>query len=92
MRSTVARRLSTVASFYRDSEQEGLIKHNPAANVRRPKVDYESRTSASTATNSAPSSSRPVSARLATTPWPRCWASTGYASQRPSALHRRPGV
>ncbi len=44
MRSTVARRLSTLASFYRYCEQEGLIGRNPAANVRRPKVDYESRT------------------------------------------------
>jgi integrase/recombinase XerD len=44
MRSTVARRLSTLASFYRYCEQEGLIERNPATNVRRPKVDYESRT------------------------------------------------
>lgn len=44
MRSTVARRLSTLASFYRYCEQEGLIDRNPAANVRRPKADYESRT------------------------------------------------
>jgi hypothetical protein len=44
MRSTVARRLSTLASFYRYCEQEGLIERNPAANVRRPKVDYESPT------------------------------------------------
>ncbi|MDP9473409.1 MAG: hypothetical protein M3Q71_22555 [Chloroflexota bacterium] len=39
-----ARRLSTLASFYRHCEQEGLIERNPAANLRRPKVDYESRT------------------------------------------------
>lgn len=44
MRSTVARRLSTLASFYRYCEQGGLIERNPPANVRRPKVDYESRT------------------------------------------------
>ena len=43
-RSTVARRLSTLASFYRYCEQEGLVERNPAANVRRPKVGYESRT------------------------------------------------
>ena len=42
MRSTVARRLSTLASFYRYCEQEGLVERNPAANVRRPKVDYQS--------------------------------------------------
>ncbi len=44
MRSTVARRLSTLASFYRYCEQEQLVHRNPALNVRRPKVDYESRT------------------------------------------------
>jgi integrase/recombinase XerD len=44
MRSTVARRLSTLTSFYRYCEQEGLIERNPATNVGRPKVDYESRT------------------------------------------------
>ena len=44
MRSTVARRLSTLASFYRYCEQEQLVERNPALNVRRPKVDYESRT------------------------------------------------
>ena len=44
MRSTVARRLSTLASFYRYCEQERFVERNPALNVRRPKVDYESRT------------------------------------------------
>ncbi len=44
MRSTVARRLSTLASFYRYCEQEQLVESNPALNIRRPKVDYESRT------------------------------------------------
>src|SRR5919202_2646751 len=44
MRSTVARRLSTLTSFYRYCEQESFVERNPAANVRRPKVDYESRT------------------------------------------------
>ncbi len=43
MRSTVARRLSTLGSFYRYCEQEGLVDQNPALNVGRPKVDYESR-------------------------------------------------
>ena len=73
MRSTVARRLSTLASFYRYCEQEGVIERNPAANIRRPRVDYESPPSASTATSSAPSWSRPAWARPAITPWPRCW-------------------
>jgi site-specific recombinase XerD len=44
MRSTVARRLSTLASFYRYCHVEGLLRRNPAVNVRRPKVDHESHT------------------------------------------------
>jgi site-specific recombinase XerD len=41
-RATVARRLCTIACFYRYAEQEGLIAHSPAAHVRRPRLDYES--------------------------------------------------
>lgn len=41
-RSTVARRLCTVAGFYRYAEQEGLIDRSPALHVRRPRLDYES--------------------------------------------------
>jgi site-specific recombinase XerD len=44
MRSTVARRLSTLASLYRYCHVEGILERNPAAYVRRPKVDGESRT------------------------------------------------
>ena len=44
MRSTVARRLSTLGSFYRYCHVEGILERKPAANVRRPKVDVESRT------------------------------------------------
>jgi integrase/recombinase XerD len=67
MRSTVARRLSTLCGFDRSCHVEGLLARNPAANVRRPKIDPESYTLAWTATNSAPCSSRPDSARPATT-------------------------
>ncbi len=41
-RSTIARRLSTIAGFYRYCTEEKLIDHSPAAHVRRPKVSYES--------------------------------------------------
>jgi site-specific recombinase XerD len=41
-RATVARRLCTVACFYRYAEQEGLIRISPAVHVRRPRLDYES--------------------------------------------------
>src|SRR4051812_9699059 len=40
--ATVARRLSTVAGFYRYAEDEGLLSPSPAAHVRRPRIDYES--------------------------------------------------
>ena len=43
-RSTVGRRLSTLAGFYRYCEQEPILERSPAAHVRRPKQDYESRT------------------------------------------------
>lgn len=35
-RATVARRLATVAGFYRYAEQEGLLERSPAVHVRRP--------------------------------------------------------
>jgi hypothetical protein len=44
MHSTVARRLSTLCSFYRYCHHGGFLARDPAANGRRPKVDPESRT------------------------------------------------
>jgi integrase/recombinase XerD len=41
-RATMARRLCTIACFYRYAEQEGLIGISPAVHVRRPRLDYES--------------------------------------------------
>jgi integrase/recombinase XerD len=41
-RATVARRLSTVAGFYRYCVEEELLTVNPASNVRRPKLRPES--------------------------------------------------
>jgi integrase/recombinase XerD len=41
-RATIARRLCTVACFYRYAEEEGLITVSPAVHVRRPRLDYES--------------------------------------------------
>jgi hypothetical protein len=34
--------LSTLASFYKQAEQEQLVDRDPALNIRRPEVDYES--------------------------------------------------
>src|SRR4029450_4630439 len=45
-RSTVARRLCSLAGFYKYAEQEGLIERSPAVHVRRPRLDYESHTAA----------------------------------------------
>jgi site-specific recombinase XerD len=41
-RATVARRLCTVAGFYRYAEEEGSVTASPAVHVRRPRLDYES--------------------------------------------------
>ena len=41
-RATIGRRLSTVAGFYRYCVEEELLTHNPAANVRRPRLRQES--------------------------------------------------
>ena len=39
--TTIARRLSTVAGFYRYGVEEELLTHNPATNVRRPRLRHE---------------------------------------------------
>ena len=41
-RATIARRLCTIACFYRYAEEEGLIAVSPVVHVRRPRLDYES--------------------------------------------------
>jgi len=43
-RSTVARKLSTVAGLYRYALEEGVIDRSPVAHVRRPRVPDESPT------------------------------------------------
>lgn len=45
-RATIARRLCTIAGFYRYAEEEDLLEHSPAAHVRRPRLDYESHATA----------------------------------------------
>jgi integrase/recombinase XerD len=42
-RATVTRRVCTIAGFYKYAVEEELLDHSPAAPVRRPRVDYESR-------------------------------------------------
>jgi integrase/recombinase XerD len=41
-RATVARRLATLAGFYRYAVQEGALPHSPAAHIRRPSVARDS--------------------------------------------------
>ena len=41
-RATIARRLCTIAGFYRYADEEDLLEHSPAVHVRRPRLDYES--------------------------------------------------
>jgi integrase/recombinase XerD len=41
-RATIARRLCTIAGFYRYAVEEELLDHSPAVHVRRPRLDYES--------------------------------------------------
>ncbi len=73
MRSTVARRLSTLASFYRSASRSS------SSSATRPSmcVDPRSTTSpaplALTETSSAPFWYRPGLARLVTTRWLCCW-------------------
>jgi site-specific recombinase XerD len=41
-RATIARRLCTIAGFYRYAVEEELLEHSPVVHVRRPRLDYES--------------------------------------------------
>jgi integrase len=91
-RATVARRLCTVAGFYRYAEQEGLLARSPAAHVRRPRLDYESHATGLDPTRSAHSSSPPALRRRASTPSSHCWPSTGCELPRRSAPRSRRSV
>ena len=89
-RATVARRLRTVAGFYRYAEQEGLLERSPAAHVRWPRLDYESHAAGLDrnevgALLSPPDWRRPGSMRSC-----RCSPSTACLSPRLWALTSRP--
>ena len=45
-RATIARRLCTIAGFYRYAVEEELLERSPAAHVHRPRLDYESHATA----------------------------------------------
>ena len=83
MRSTVARRLSTLASFYKYCEQEQLVDRNPALNLRRPKVDYESRTLGLDRNELGAFLVQAGLGSPGTTRWRHYWLSTASASPKP---------
>jgi hypothetical protein len=56
--STVSRRFSVVAGFYRTCVIDGLLDHSPAEHVRRPAVPAESPTLGSRTCSSRPCSPR----------------------------------
>ena len=45
-RTTVTRRLCTLAGFYKYAVEEQPLEHSPAAHVRRPRLDFESHATA----------------------------------------------
>ena len=75
-RATLARRLCTVAGFYRYAEQEGLLERSPAAHVRPPSPRLRVPTPpAWTAMKSAHSWWPPAWPRRESTPSSRWWPS-----------------
>jgi site-specific recombinase XerD len=44
-RATITRRLCTIAGFCKYAVEEELLEHSPAADVRRPRLDYQSHAS-----------------------------------------------
>jgi site-specific recombinase XerD len=68
--STVSRRFSVTAGFYRTCVIDGLLDHSPAEHVRRPSVPPESLTLGSPTCSSRHCSPRPGSPRTrATSRW-----------------------
>jgi hypothetical protein len=76
--STVSRRFSVAAGFYRTCVLDGLIEHSPAEHVRRPTVPAESPTLGPRTCSSRPCLLPPGSLRTRATSrwWPcsACWA------------------
>jgi hypothetical protein len=76
--STVSRRFSVTAGFYRTCVLDGILEHSPAEHVRRPTVPAESPTLGSRTCSSRHCSPRRASHRTGLTSrwWPcsGCWA------------------
>jgi hypothetical protein len=78
----VARRLSTVAGFYRFAVIDGLVEHSPAEFVRRPKIDTDSTTLGLDRMKLARSLRKVPRAAGSTTRSPACSDCWAYGSQR----------
>jgi hypothetical protein len=84
--STVSRRFSVVAGFYRICVIDGVVEHSPAEHVRRPPVPAESPRSASRTCSSRRCSPPPAGPLTATTsPW---WPA-GFAGPADLRGHQR---
>ena len=84
--STVSRRFSVAAGFYKTCAIDGILENSPAEYVRRPAVPAESPTLGSRTCSSKPSSPRPGSPRIpATSRWWPCWGCLACGSSRPPA-------
>jgi len=71
--STVSRRFSVVAGFYRTCVIDGVPEHSPAEHVRRPRCRPSHPLSASLTCSSRPCSPPPASPPTRTTsPWSPC--------------------
>src|SRR5215467_14543843 len=82
--STVSRRFSVVAGFYRTCVIDGLLGHSPAEHVRRPSVPRSHPRSGSPTCNSKPSSPPAASHRTpATSRWSPCSGCSACGSSKP---------
>jgi hypothetical protein len=86
--STISRRFSVTAGFYRTCAIGGVLEHSPAEHVRRPAVPAESPTLASPTCSSRPCSPQPASHRIRVT---SLWAMLSLLGlrARPRAARRR---
>ena len=89
--STVSRRISVVAGFYRTCVIDGVLEHSPAEYVRRPRVPSRVADAGSdpSAVRGHAHRRRDVDQPHTTSPWSRCSDSSGCGSSRPPAATSR---
>ena len=84
--STISRRFSVTAGFYRTCAIDGVLEHSPAEHVRRPAVPAESPTLGFTHLQFEALLTPPASHRThATSRWWRCSACSACGSSKPPA-------